>query len=137
MFSEWWEWKKIIFFELLPNNQTINQDVYCRQLNEIDAAMKQKRSQFAKRKSVAFLHDNTRSHTNLVTRQKHLQLKQNILPYPLLSCAEILVERRSGKMWSRQGNLSRARPVMKRPTPLGLKIGGLIWPLLILYFYKQ
>ena len=30
----------MVFFELLPRNQTINFDVYCRQLNELNAAVK-------------------------------------------------------------------------------------------------
>ena len=26
----WWNWKGVVFFELLPSNQRINSDVYCR-----------------------------------------------------------------------------------------------------------
>ena len=28
MLSVWWDWKGMVFFELLPRNQTINSDVY-------------------------------------------------------------------------------------------------------------
>ena len=33
MLSVWWDWKGMVFFELLPRNQTINSDIYYRQLN--------------------------------------------------------------------------------------------------------
>jgi histone-lysine N-methyltransferase SETMAR len=29
MLSIWWDWKKILYYDLLPRNQTINSDVYC------------------------------------------------------------------------------------------------------------
>ena len=41
MMSIWWDWKGEVFFELLPRNQTINSDVYCRQLNKLNAAVKE------------------------------------------------------------------------------------------------
>ena len=41
--SVWYDWKGVVFFELLPRNQTINSDVYCRQLNKLNAAVKEKR----------------------------------------------------------------------------------------------
>ena len=34
---------RVVVFELLPRNQTINYDVYCRQLNKLNAAVKEKR----------------------------------------------------------------------------------------------
>ena len=38
MLSVWWDWKGVVFFELLPKNQMMNSDVYCRQLNKMNAA---------------------------------------------------------------------------------------------------
>jgi len=32
MLSVWWNWKGVVHFELLGRNETINSDVYCRQL---------------------------------------------------------------------------------------------------------
>ncbi|XP_032690173.1 histone-lysine N-methyltransferase SETMAR-like [Odontomachus brunneus] len=29
MLSIWWDWKGVVFYELLPKNRTINSDVYC------------------------------------------------------------------------------------------------------------
>lgn len=31
MLSVWWDFKDMVYFELLPRNQTINSDVYCHQ----------------------------------------------------------------------------------------------------------
>ena len=36
-----WDWKGVVFFELLTRNQTINSDVYCRQLNKLNAVVKE------------------------------------------------------------------------------------------------
>ena len=54
--SVWWDWKGTIFFELLPNNPNINLDVYCRQLDELDAATNQKRPKLVNREHVVLHH---------------------------------------------------------------------------------
>ena len=74
MLSFWWDWKGVVFFELLPRNQAIDLYVYCRQLNEMNTVVKEKRSEFVNRKSVIFHHDNATLHTSLATRQKLLRL---------------------------------------------------------------
>ena len=73
---------KVLFFELLPKNQTINSDVYCRQLNKLNAAVKEKRPQFFNRKGVIVHHDNATSHTFLATRQKLLRLGWEVMLHP-------------------------------------------------------
>ena len=50
------------------NNQIINSDMYYRQLDELDAAVKQKRPELVNK-------DNARPYTSLVTHQKLLQLE--------------------------------------------------------------
>ena len=82
MLSVWWNWKAILFFELLPNNQYINLDLYCRKLNELDTAIKQKRPKLMNRKDVVFHHDNARPQPSLVTRQKLLHLGWDVLTHP-------------------------------------------------------
>ena len=62
------------YFELLPRNQTINSHVYCRQLNKLNATVKEKKSEFVNRKGVIFHDDNATPHTSLATRQKLLTL---------------------------------------------------------------
>ena len=38
----WWDFKGIVHFELLPRNQTISSNVYCRQLMKLDEEIKEK-----------------------------------------------------------------------------------------------
>ena len=80
--SIWWDWKGIIFFELLPNNQTLNSDVYCRQLDELDAVINKKGPELVNRKGIIFQDDNARPLTSLVTRQKLLQFGWDVLLRP-------------------------------------------------------
>jgi len=70
MLSMWWNWKGLVFYELLPKNKTINSDVYCEQLQKLSDAIAQKRPELINRKGVVFHHDNVRPHTSLITRQK-------------------------------------------------------------------
>ena len=35
MLCVWWDYKGIIYFEILPQNQTINSEVYCTQLSNL------------------------------------------------------------------------------------------------------
>ncbi|XP_015435240.1 PREDICTED: histone-lysine N-methyltransferase SETMAR-like [Dufourea novaeangliae] len=82
MLSVWWDFKGIVFFELLPDNTTINSEVYCNQLDKLNDSLKQKRPELINGKGVVFHQDNARPHTSLVTRQKLLQLGWDILPHP-------------------------------------------------------
>ena len=74
MLSVLWDFKGIVYFELLQRNQTINSNVYYRQLMKLDKEIKETRPELATRKGVIFHQDNARPHTCLVTRQKLLEL---------------------------------------------------------------
>ena len=63
-------------------NQTINSDVYCRQLNKLNVAVKEKRPKLVNRKGVIFHHDNATPHTPLATRQKLLRLGWEVVLHP-------------------------------------------------------
>jgi len=80
--SVWWDWKGVVYFELLPRNQTINSDVYCQQLDKLNAAIKEKRPELINRKGFIFHQDNARPHTSLMTRQKLGQLGWEVLMHP-------------------------------------------------------
>ncbi|GFY02127.1 histone-lysine N-methyltransferase SETMAR [Trichonephila clavipes] len=67
---------------LLSDNTTINSEVYCHQLDKLNDALQQKRSELINGKGVAFHQDNARPHTSLVTRQKLLQLEWDTMPHP-------------------------------------------------------
>lgn len=82
MLCIWWDWKKIIYYELLPEKQTINSEKYCSQLSELKRAIDQKRPELANRKGVVFHQDNARPHVSLATRHKLLQLDWDVLDHP-------------------------------------------------------
>jgi len=70
MLCVWWDWKGILYYELLPKNEMINSKKYCSQLDELKTAIEQKRPEIAKRKGIVFHQDNARPHVFLITRQK-------------------------------------------------------------------
>ena len=82
MLSVWWDSKGIVYFELLPRNQTITSNIYFRKLMKLDKEMKKKRPELATRKGVIFHQDNIRPHTSLVTRKKLLDLGWEVMPHP-------------------------------------------------------
>ena len=64
----------VLYYELLLENQTINSNKYCSQLDQLKAALDKKRLKLVNRKRITFHQDNTRLHVSLMTRQKLLQL---------------------------------------------------------------
>ena len=78
----WWDWKGVLYYELLPENQTINSNKYCSQLDQLKAALDEKHLELANRKRITFHQDNARPHVSLMTRQKLLQLGWEVLIHP-------------------------------------------------------
>ena len=78
----WWDWKGVLCYELLPEKQTINSNKYCSQLDQLKAALDEKRPELVNRKRIIFHHDNSRLHVSLMTRQKLLQLGWEVLIHP-------------------------------------------------------
>ena len=78
----WWDWKGVLYYELLPENQTINSNKYCSQLDQLKAALDKKRPELVNRKPINFHEDNARLHVSLMTRQKLLQLGWEVLINP-------------------------------------------------------
>ena len=81
MLSVWWDYKGILYFELLPRNQTINSNEYVRQLAKLSDAVQEMRPELANCKGVIFQHDNANLYTSLVTR-KLLKLGWDVLSHP-------------------------------------------------------
>ena len=85
MLCLWWDWKGVLYYELLQENQTSNSNKYCTQLDQLKAALNKKCPElvnFGKR--IIFHQDNTRPHVSLMTRQKLLQVGWAVwchLPY--------------------------------------------------------
>ena len=82
MLCIWLDWKEVLYYELLPENQTINSNKYCSQLDQLKAALNEKCSELANGKHILFHQDNTRLHVSLMTRQKLLQLGWEVLIHP-------------------------------------------------------
>lgn len=82
MLSVWWDFKGIVYFEVLPRNETINSNTYCRQLDSLNESIIQKRPELVHRKGVVLHHDNARPHVSLMSRQKILQFGWDVLPHP-------------------------------------------------------
>ena len=82
MLSIWWNYKGVVYFELLPNNRTIKSDVYCQQLVKLEEAIKEKRPELANCRGIVFHHDNVRPHTSLETRTKLVELGWKVMSHP-------------------------------------------------------
>ena len=82
MLSVWWDFKGIVYFELLQRNQTIHSNVYCCQLMKLNKEIKEKWPELPNRKAVIYHQDNTRPHTSLVSRKKLLDLGRGVMPHP-------------------------------------------------------
>ena len=59
MLCIWWDWKRVLYYELLSENQTINSK-YCPQLDQLKAALDEKRPKLVNRKRIIFHQDNAR-----------------------------------------------------------------------------
>ena len=81
----WWNWKGALYYELLPENQTINSNKYCSQLDQLKAALNKKCPELVNRKRIIFHQDNARPHVSLMTRQKLLKLSWEALIHPAYS----------------------------------------------------
>lgn len=78
----WWTATGIVHYEFLETGQTITGNLYCEQLQRVQAALIQKQPSLINRKKVVFLQDNARPHTARVTREKISELGWETLPHP-------------------------------------------------------
>ena len=79
MLCIWWDWKGVLYYELLLENQMINSNKYCSQLDQLKAAHDEKHPELVNRKRKIFHQDNVRPRVSLMTRQKLLQLGWEVL----------------------------------------------------------
>ena len=63
----------------------INSNKYCSQLDQLEAALNERRLELVNRKLTVFHQDNARPHPSLTTRQKLLQLGWEVLIHSLYS----------------------------------------------------
>ncbi|GFV27234.1 histone-lysine N-methyltransferase SETMAR [Trichonephila clavipes] len=77
-----WNRKGPLYYELLKQGKTFNVDLYCNELDKLNAAIKEKRPALASRKGIVFHHENARPHTAMVTQQKLNALGWEVLDHP-------------------------------------------------------
>ena len=54
----WWDWKGVLYYELLLENQAINSNKYCSHLDQLKAALSEKHPELVNRKRIIFHQDN-------------------------------------------------------------------------------
>ena len=74
-----WDRKGVLYYELILENQTINCNKYCSQLDQQKTTLDEKHPELVNRKCIIFHQDNARPHVSLMTRQKLLQLGWEVL----------------------------------------------------------
>ena len=85
MLCRWWDWKIVLSYELLLEEQRINSNRYCSQSDELKAALDEKHPELVNRKCIIFHQDNPRPHVSLMTKQKLLLLDWDVLFHLLYS----------------------------------------------------
>ena len=80
MLCMWWDWKGVLYYEHLPENQRINCNKYYSQLDQLKVALDEKCLELVSR--LIFHQDNARQNVSLMTRQKLLELGWEVLIHP-------------------------------------------------------
>ena len=91
-----WDWKVVLYYELLPENQMTNFNKQCSQLDTLKVAFNGKCPELVNRNHIPFHQNNARLHISWMSRQTLLQLGWEILKdlftgYCTLGCPFILV----------------------------------------------
>ena len=71
MLCKWWDWKGVLYYELILENQTINSNKYCSQSDQLKAVLDDKPGELVSRKHISFHHDNARPQAFLLTRKTY------------------------------------------------------------------
>ena len=82
MLCIWWDFKGVLYFELLNHNETITAKLYSQQLSPLKAALVETRPVLINRKGALLLHDNARPHVAKITAGKISELNCEVLPHP-------------------------------------------------------
>ena len=81
----WWDWKGVLYYELLPENQTVNSNKYFSQLGQLKAVLDEMCWNYSTENELSSI-GIMKDHVSLMTRQKLLQFGLEVLthlPYSL------------------------------------------------------
>jgi histone-lysine N-methyltransferase SETMAR len=79
----WWNYKGLIYYELVPDGHTIKMEVYSQQLEKMCTVLVEKYLALVNRKRVLLQQDNARPHTAKKTLQKIEELEGiELIPHP-------------------------------------------------------
>lgn len=81
LFSVWWDATGVIYWELLPPNQMLTEDLYSQQLERLQAVMQQRRPELCGQHKVLFNHSNAKPHTGAVIQRKIMDIGWQILAH--------------------------------------------------------
>lgn len=81
MFLVFWDAKGVLLMDILPSNVTVTADYYCKQLDKLVVALKEKRRRTCL-KNMYYLHDNAKPHTAGMTVAKLHEIGFHVLPHP-------------------------------------------------------
>ena len=80
MLCVWWDWKGILYYELLQQRQTVTAERYCEQLNRLNEILDEKRPFVGQgTRPVKLLHDNARPHVAKSVRDTLTSLRWEAL----------------------------------------------------------
>lgn len=86
MLCVWWNYEGVIHFEVVPNNRSIDSELYSAQLDRMHTALAQKYPALVNRKRVLLQQDNAAPHTSKRTKEKLQELDSiELLPHPAYS----------------------------------------------------
>ena len=80
MISVWWDWKGVIYYELLERKETVHAEIYVQQMLRLHTAIQEKRN--VGRHGVLLQHDNARPHIANMTKMATKKLGYEVLPHP-------------------------------------------------------
>lgn len=83
MLCIWWDSQGVLYYELLPEGQTVNADRYSTQLIRLSEEIARKRPSTGRQ--IILLHDNARPHVAKMTRQTIEELRWEAMPHPAYS----------------------------------------------------
>ena len=69
MLCIWWDWRGILYYEFLLENQMINSNKHCSQIDQLKATLDKKLPELVNRKHIILHQDKSRLHDSLMTRQ--------------------------------------------------------------------